>query len=344
MDQRGRHGVIYLSTWTSEKGWEIESSAVAKGSTTSIAGSCSSDGTSIIVNGTDEGMLHLNIVEKDYDGVKSIKVVETWQPPRSLETASAIYGLDIFEDYNRVASVTESGALDIAVIRPTGFSTPWSSAYTSCAAYSDVKFLKDPNRLVVVGNRPKVDLEIWDILASNHAPMQIVAGSSNSGGDYGSNCVCTHPTRPEIVVTGHSNGGIKVWDVRKQHTPLLKSAVGHMLDVWDVKFHPQNPSLLFSTGEDGNVLRWDISNVSSFLSNDEVVKSKGTNMLVEISGNAANYGQGNTSIESFNLSCDTFCSSNGVVGNSIDIDGMTGSMVVAYDDGCLICCDDVEIM
>ena len=58
------NGVIYLSTWTSENGWEIESSAVAKGSTTSIAGSCSSDGTSIIVNGTDEGMLNLNIVEK----------------------------------------------------------------------------------------------------------------------------------------------------------------------------------------------------------------------------------------------------------------------------------------
>ena len=44
----------------------------------------------------------------------------------------------------------------------------------------------------------------------------------------------------------------------------------------------------------------------SSLSNDEVVKSKGTNMLVDISGNAANYGQGNTSIESFNLSCDLF--------------------------------------
>ena len=95
------NGVLYLSTWTSENGWEIESSAVVKGSTTSIAGSCSSDGTSIIVNGTDEGLLNLNIVEKDFDGVKSIKVVETWQPPRSLITASAIYGLDIFEDYTK---------------------------------------------------------------------------------------------------------------------------------------------------------------------------------------------------------------------------------------------------
>ena len=338
------NGVLYLSTWTSENGWEIESSAVVKGSTTSIAGSCSSDGTSIIVNGTDEGLLNLNIVEKDFDGVKSIKVVETWQPPRSLATASAIYGLDIFEDYNRVASVTESGALDLAVIRPTGFSTPWSNASTSCAAYTDVKFLKDPNRLVVVGKRPKVDLEIWDILASNHAPVQTVAGSGNISGEYGSNCVCTHPTRPEIVVTGHSNGSIKVWDMRKQNTPLLKSLVGHTLDVWDVKFHPQNPSLLFSIGGDGNVLRWDISNISSFLSNYNAGTSKGADMLVDISGNNTNHEQSKTSIESFNLSFDTFCSSNGVVGNSIDIDGMTGSMVVAYDDGCLICCDDVEIL
>ena len=67
-------------------------------------------------------------------------------------------------------------------------------------------------------------------------------------------------------------------------------------------------------------------------------------MLVDISGNNTNHEQSKTSIESFNLSFDTFCSSNGVVGNSIDIDGMTGSMVVAYDDGCLICCDDVEIL
>ena len=92
------------------------------------------------------------------------------------------------------------------------------------------------------------------------------------------------------------------------------------------------------------MLRWDISNISSFLSNYNAGTSKGANMLVDISGNSTNHEHSKTSIESFNLSFDTFCSSNGVVGNSIDIDGMTGSMVVAYDDGCLICCDDVEIL
>ena len=86
-----------------------------------MAGSTASGGTSIVVNGTDKGILNLNIVQKEYDDVKSIKMVETWEPPRSQETQSAIYGLDIFEDYNRVASVTEGGALDLAVVRPTGF-------------------------------------------------------------------------------------------------------------------------------------------------------------------------------------------------------------------------------
>ena len=337
-NQQG-NGVLYLSTWTHEKGWEIENSTVTKGSTTSMAGSTASGGTSIVVNGTDKGILNLNIVQKEYDDVKSIKMVETWEPPRSQETQSAIYGLDIFEDYNRVASVTEGGALDLAVVRPTGFSTPCSNSTTSCAAYNDVKFLKDPNKIIVVGNKPKVDLEIWDVLASNHAPMQVLSSNSSNNNSFGNNCICTHPTRPEIVVTGQSNGGIKIWDIRKQNTPLLKSMIGHTLDIWDMKFHPQNPSLLLSIGQDGNILRWNISDYTPSSNINNPINNNNNNnmMLVDPTKN-------NTSIESVNLSFDILCSSNGVVGNSIDIDGMTGSMVAAYDDGCLICCDDVDMM
>ncbi len=336
-NQQG-NGVLYLSTWTHEKGWEIENSTVTKGSTTSMAGSTASGGTSIVVNGTDKGILNLNIVQKEYDDVKSIKMVETWEPPRSQETQSAIYGLDIFEDYNRVASVTEGGALDLAVVRPTGFSTPWSNSTTSCAAYNDVKFLKDPNKIIVVGNKPKVDLEIWDVLASNHAPMQVLSSNSSNNNSFGNNCICTHPTRPEIVVTGQSNGGIKIWDIRKQNTPLLKSMIGHTLDIWDMKFHPQNPSLLLSIGQDGNILRWNISDYTPSSNINNPINNNNNNMML------VDPTKNNTSIESVNLSFDILCSSNGVVGNSIDIDGMTGSMVAAYDDGCLICCDDVDMM
>ena len=42
-NQQG-NGVLYLSTWTHEKGWEIENSTVTKGSTTSMAGSTASGG------------------------------------------------------------------------------------------------------------------------------------------------------------------------------------------------------------------------------------------------------------------------------------------------------------
>jgi WD40 repeat protein len=332
------NGVLYLSTWTQKNGWEIENSTVTKGSTTSMAGSSASNGISIVVNGTDKGVLNLNVIQKEFDDVKSIKAIETWEPPRSQETQSAVLGIDVFEDYNRIASVSEGGALDLAVVRPSGFSTPWSNSTTSCAAYNDVKFLKNPNKIIVVGNKPKTDLEVWDVLASNHAPVQtLTSSSSNDNNSYGNNCICTHPTRPEIVVTGQSTGGIKVWDIRKQNTPLLKSLIGHTLDVWDLKFHPQNPSLLFSVGHDGNILRWNISGYTA------LSESSNSNSSMLVDPTVIN-NNGNMAIESLNLSYDILCSSNGVVGNSIDISGMTGSMVAAYDDGCLICCDDVETL
>eukprot|EP00943_MAST-04B_sp_MAST-4B-sp1_P000487 g487.t1 len=332
------NGVLYLSTWTQENGWEIENSTATKGSTTSMAGSSTSNGISIVVNGTDRGVLNLNVIQKEFDDVKSIKAIETWEPPRSQETQSAVLGVDIFEDYNRIASVSEGGALDLAVVRPSGFSTPWSNSTTSCAAYNDVKFLKNPNKVIVVGNKPKTDLEVWDVLASNHAPVQtLTSSSSNDRNSYGNNCICTHPTRPEIVVTGQPTGGIKVWDIRKQNTPLLKSLIGHTLDVWDLKFHPQNPSLLFSVGHDGNILRWDVSG------NTDVSEDSNSNSSMLVDPTTIN-NNSNMAIESLNLSYDILCSSKGVVGNSIDICGMTGSMVAAYDDGCLICCDDVEML
>lgn len=60
--------------------------------------------------------------------------------------------------------------------------------------------------------------------------------------------VCVHPDQRSVVVTGDSEGVVRVWDIRHPTYPM-SITVAHEAPVWAIRFHPRNPDVLFTSGE-----------------------------------------------------------------------------------------------
>jgi len=96
-------------------------------------------------------------------------------------------------------------------------------------------------------------LKVWDIRKQDSSPTNVMTISGNS-------CpllsVDKHPNQPHILVTGHGDGVIGIWDIRQDSSPVtLVNA--HEGEVWEVRFHPMYPDNLFTCSEDGSCWFWD---------------------------------------------------------------------------------------
>ena len=103
-------------------------------------------------------------------------------------------------------------------------------------------------------------LKIWDSRNfANKEPQKVLTLSGNA-------CpllsVDKHPNQPHIVVTGHGDGVIGMWDTRQEKAPVTLIDA-HSSEVWQVKFHPMYPDNLFTCSEDGSCWFWDGSSMIS---------------------------------------------------------------------------------
>jgi nuclear pore complex protein Nup43 len=68
----------------------------------------------------------------------------------------------------------------------------------------------------------------------------------------------THPTRPELLITGSNDGHVCFWDHRKlTRGPFRIETNYHLGAIHSLKIHAEAPRFLYSCAEDGNVLCWD---------------------------------------------------------------------------------------
>jgi|EP00945_MAST-04E_sp_MAST-4E-sp1_P002449 WD40 repeat protein len=304
VNSRGFSKLQLLSLFGSE--WRVENAAEVRGGVTDIA-----TGESFAVVATSAGLLNFAVVGIMPDGSKSLNVTKSWSPPRSLEGKGATSGLDIFQGSGRVVAVSETGSIDMCQIGNSEFSNPICNTTPNCTAYNDVTFMTNPNSFVVVGDRPTGQIEVWDVAASCDRPQLTFTHDNHSR--VRQNCVARHPARNEILATGSSEGSVSIWDLRKGDTPFVKMQEAHAGDVWSLRFHTQDPGTIVSVGEDGNAFRW------SYVGAGEKTPERFTHS--PLFGGASQQIVGN----------------HGSPANSVDIDGMTDAVAVAYDMGVIVC-------
>ena len=88
--------------------------------------------------------------------------------------------------------------------------------------------------------------------------------------------VGVHSSRPDRVCTGANDGSLSIWD-RRTNTILNQITDAHAPDVmlWNLCFHPTNPNMLLSSGEDGLVQSYDISHPDPASTKTVVYSTKG---------------------------------------------------------------------
>jgi len=128
-------------------------------------------------------------------------------------------------------------------------------------------------------------LKIWDCQAMER-PVKTLTLSGNA-------CpllsIDKHPNQPHILVTGHGDGVIGIWDIRQDHAPVTLIDA-HESEVWQVRFHPLYPDNLFSCSEDGSCWFWNGASMISGATSMKVLNDT----LAD--GSAGDSGAASTSI------------------------------------------------
>lgn len=113
-------------------------------------------------------------------------------------------------------------------------------------------------------------LKVWDSLRLDR-PVKTLTLSGNA-------CpllsLDKHPNQPHILVTGHGDGVIGIWDIRQDKAPVTLIDA-HEAEVWQVRFHPLYPDNLFTCSQDGSCWFWNGASMISGASitlNDTVNK------------------------------------------------------------------------
>eukprot|EP00041_Stephanoeca_diplocostata_P004424 m.45005 g.45005 ORF g.45005 m.45005 type:complete len:368 (+) comp15106_c0_seq1:181-1284(+) len=131
----------------------------------------------------------------------------------------------------------------------------WSRVGIAGCSVRKVRFRTSSE--VVSGNMLG-QLQVWDVKSSGKRPALTMLDKADEGESMHGDILdlCVHPDQRSVVATGDSEGVVRVWDIRHPTYPM-SITTAHEAPVWAIRFHPGNPDVLFTAGEDGSLLQWD---------------------------------------------------------------------------------------
>nr|CCA16737.1 conserved hypothetical protein [Albugo laibachii Nc14]CCA21840.1 conserved hypothetical protein [Albugo laibachii Nc14] len=148
---------------------------------------------------------------------------------------------------------SEMGQLAWIQLDNSTSTTKIDNTHATCLPTFDLKMLRCDNVVATIGASPDQQLQIWDIKANKNFPV-LSAGNGNTS----LISLELHPTRPEILLTGSSDGSISFWDQRHLSAPFYVDAKKHTKAVNALRIHPESPQHLFSAGDDKDLLHWEV--------------------------------------------------------------------------------------
>ncbi|KAE9362435.1 hypothetical protein PF008_g118 [Phytophthora fragariae] len=168
-------------------------------------------------------------------------------------TGAAATCVEVSESRTSLVTASVGGALAWLKLDDVASVEKIENKDTSRLPINAVKFLGRDSVVATVGSTPGSQLRIWDLAANNQYPVTTCADPSSKSV---LTTLETHPTRPELLITGADDGRVSFWDRRKLDAPFRTEAY-HQRAVRALKLHSSSPRYLYTGGDDAVVNCWD---------------------------------------------------------------------------------------
>ncbi|KAG2807547.1 hypothetical protein PC116_g5203 [Phytophthora cactorum] len=188
----------------------------------------------------------------DRDSVKPLTAFEVplWE---QVFAGTAATCLEVSENRTSIVAASAGGTLAWLKLDDSVSIEKIENKDTSRLPINAVKFLGRDSVVATVGPTPGSQLRVWDLLANNQFPVTTCADASSRSI---LSTLETHPTRPEVLITGGDDGSVRFWDRRKFDVPFRTEGY-HQRAVRALKLHSASPRYLFTGGDDAVVNCWD---------------------------------------------------------------------------------------
>eukprot|EP00054_Salpingoeca_dolichothecata_P014505 m.82084 g.82084 ORF g.82084 m.82084 type:complete len:355 (+) comp21027_c0_seq1:78-1142(+) len=156
-------------------------------------------------------------------------------------------------DRETVVSVGEDSSINLLSFNEP---KPTRTIYgTDGITINDVAF-QVSSTLVTVN--ASAEMQLWDIRDKSNKPSLTMRTDPLAGdeGIQSLQAVAVHPSQPNTVATGGSDGVLSVWDIKQPRFPVAITQA-HSAELWEIKFHPRFQDHMFTCSEDGQLLHWD---------------------------------------------------------------------------------------
>ncbi|TDH70698.1 hypothetical protein CCR75_005600 [Bremia lactucae] len=186
----------------------------------------------------------------------STKLLDAYAIPQweQVFAGNAATCVEVSENRTSLVSASTDGALAWFKLDEVAAVEILENKNTSKLPINAVKFLGRDSVVASVGSTPGGQLRIWDVSVNSHFPIATCTDSSNRS----LTTLETHPTRPELLITGSNDGCVSCWDRRKLNVPF-RSETHHQRTVRALTIHSASPRFLYSGGDDAVVHCWDFT-------------------------------------------------------------------------------------
>ncbi|EQC40657.1 hypothetical protein SDRG_01735 [Saprolegnia diclina VS20] len=216
-----------------------------EGDVTSL-GFLSLNNSDFVISGSSNGSIYCtNIVKADPSLALKHVAIPQWENL----TAGSITSLDVDTTTASIVASSECGQAawanlnrldDIRVIDVDGW------------AIHDVKMLGVDTYIAMAGSNPSGQLQLWDLKTNANFP---IATCADGNGAFTS--LATHPTRPELLLTGSHDGWLSIWDRRMLANGAVRSERKHKKPIRSIQCHPSAPRFIYTASDDNTVNVWD---------------------------------------------------------------------------------------
>ncbi|ETV80556.1 hypothetical protein H257_06089 [Aphanomyces astaci] len=286
-----------------------ELSSVAHAGDVTSLGFLSVANNDFVVSGSSNGSLYVSSIVKS-DSSLALKSVAI--PQWEHLSMGSLAGIDADSHSASIVAACESGQ-----VAWTNLDRPQDVRVLDVDhwAIHDVKMLGVDTHIALACANPRRPLQLWDLTASQDRP---VASTGPTGAAFTS--LAAHPTRPELLLAGTTDGSLTLWDRRMLGNSALRTERRHRKAVRSVTWHDTKPGFVFTASDDSTVLSWDFYAGATSSTSDKV----------DYERHSSDGGVTVTTVASGILPW-----------NALDVDGVSDTLVAGSDNHSIVLVDGV---